>query len=116
MAETNLTIIYIAAFGTSAFVILCLIGLLLDTGKNALSQNAKVVRLLILGLIIWPLMALIVGLNVELEFPVLGVMIALPIIISCIVLLNSSVSKVLIELPLHWLVALSFYRVVGVLF
>ncbi|MFK7903462.1 MAG: hypothetical protein AB8B49_11565, partial [Nitratireductor sp.] len=27
-----------------------------------------------------------------------------------------SVSKVLIELPLHWLVALSFYRVVGVLF
>lgn len=112
----NFPIIYITALGTSILVVVVLSKFILIAGSKSGKNSAQVAKSLLIGLIAWPLIALLVGSNVELDFPILGIMIVLPLLIGAFTIMSPPVSKVLLNMPLHFLVALGIYRVVGALF
>jgi len=115
-SSPDLTAIYFSAFGGSIIVVLVLLLLIKRAVVEIGGRSNKVGNRLMLAIVIWPLLALLVGLTVELDFPVLGGMLIVPLLIGTVALRTSSISKILARIPLHSLVTLSVYRVVGALF
>lgn len=114
LTTMNFAVIYIVVVATSLFVVTALIRMI-TTAAAELDMH-KEAQWLARGLIIWPLLALLIGATLELVFPLLALMILLPLLIGVWLMTRPSVSEILKKVSLHWLVALSLYRIVGLLF
>lgn len=116
LTTMNLAVISIVTFGTSLFVVTTLIRMITASAAGLEPNAQRTSRRLTMGLILWPFFAVLVGATIELTFPVLGIMLAGPLLIGSWIITRPSVSEILRNIPLYRLVALSFYRVVGLLF
>lgn len=116
LTSPNLIVIYIVVFTTSAFVIFYLVRLLRQAALCLSEDHQRVVKKISLGLVLWPPFALTVSATFELVELVLGLMIIGPTLAALWLVSRPLVTEVLERIQLHKIVALSAYRIVGMLF
>jgi len=116
LSTANLIVTYAVVFCGIIAVVWALSFLIKQAATELTEHYQKTAHNLTLGLYSWPLVALILGATFVLIEPILGAMILVPIAICIWAIIQPNVSRILERISLHWLVALSVYRVIGALF
>lgn len=116
LTSSNLIVIYVVVFTTTAFVVFYLIRLLRHAALELDQDHQRIVKKISLALVLWPPFALAVSATFDLVELVLALMIAVPTLATLWLVSRPLVTDILKKIPLHKIVALSAYRIVGMLF
>ena len=116
MTVFDSTLVYITVLGVSAVVIYVFTRLLRSSACKIGPAESRAANLIAIGLVAWPGLAIVYALAIGLSFPTLFPMLAVPWSIGLWLMFTAPVSRILSAMPLHGLVALSFYRVAGAIF
>jgi len=85
-------------------------------GENSDAEGYRAQRISLLVLLAWFGIALVVGNQSGLSFPIFGIALAVPLIVITGLSFVDPLRSWLKSVPVHWLVMLQVYRVAGALF
>ena len=116
MTPADYIVVSLAVFGTGGIVLLLLSRLFRDSAKSQDPAEARSAKWVSIGVVAWALVAVSYALFVGLSFSKLAPMMAVPWLAGVWFMFSSTGSSLLRATPVHRLISLSFYRVVGIIF
>ena len=116
MTALDYTLVSFVVFGVGAVVIYTLTKLFRDAASSQGSAAQRTARYISVSITGWALLAVIYSLAIGLSFPKLVPMLVVPWSAGLWLMFSSTGSNLLREVPVHKLIALSCYRVAGIIF
>lgn len=116
LSTFDLVLVYATVFGAAGIVLHVFIGLLRDAAQSANPDAVSLANRISIGLLIWPVLAIIYALTVGLNFVSFIPMLAIPLTLGTLLMFTPAMSEILSAISLHKLIALGFYRVAGAIF
>jgi hypothetical protein len=109
-------IVYSAVFGVGGTVLFLLAKLFLDAANTLESEGRRFATLISIGVISWAILSVIYAYSIGLSFPKLIPMLVIPWTLGLLAMFSAAGSRMLRKIPVHRLIALSTYRIAGLVF